>query len=185
MSNHILRGFAAAAVIATTAAGSVTAQTVGEPAPDFQATILDGGKVSLADFRGQVLVVNLWATWCGPCKRELPLLDAYYRAQKKAGLRVIALTTEDSLPPEALRPLAKIMAIPVVRYMKAGRFLHPAYAQRDGVPTNYVIDRKGVVRYAEAGAFTLDGLNEVLVPLLREPVPETGAAAPAAQTASR
>ncbi len=138
---------------------------VGKPAPDFTAAMLDGSKISLKDYRGQVLVINFWATWCGPCKRELPLLDGYYKAQQKYGLRVIAVTTEDSLPLSQLAPLAKVLNIPMLRYMRGG------YGALDGVPTNYVIDRAGVVRYAKAGAFDLDALNTLLVPLLQEPAP--------------
>ena len=51
---------------------------VGEQAPDFYATTFDGRKISLADYKGRVLIINLWATWCIPCREELPLLDAYY-----------------------------------------------------------------------------------------------------------
>ena len=67
-------------------------------APDFHVTTFDGSKFSLADFKGQVLVLNFWATWCAPCKKELPMLDAFYRLQKQAGLRVLAVTTDRSPP---------------------------------------------------------------------------------------
>ena len=139
---------------------------VGKLAPDFRVTTYDGQHLTLKDFKGQVLVLNFWATWCGPCKRELPLLDTYYKVQKKVGLRVLAVTTEDSLPVSDLRPLSKALVIPMVREMRGG------YAPLDGVPTNYVIDREGVVRYAKAAAFDLDDLNSILVPLLREPAPK-------------
>jgi cytochrome c biogenesis protein CcmG/thiol:disulfide interchange protein DsbE len=142
--------------------------SVGEPAPPFELTLVDGGKTSLAAQRGQVVVLNYWATWCGPCKRELPLLDAYYRAQRDFGLRVFAITTEDSVPVARLRPLFAAMAIPSARRMRG-----PYRPIGGAVPTNYVIDRAGIVRYAKAGAFDLDELNAVLVPLLREsPPPE-------------
>ena len=138
---------------------------VGKPAPDFGVTTFDGKHLSLKDFKGQVVVLNFWATWCGPCKRELPLLDTYYKIQQKVGLRVLAVATEDSLPASDLRPLSKALTIPMVRDFRG------AYGALDGVPTNYVIDREGVVRYAKAAAFDLDDMNEILVPLLREPVP--------------
>ena len=54
--------------------------TVGEPAPNFELTTFDGQKIRLSDLKGHVVVLNFWATWCGPCKRELPLLSAYYKA---------------------------------------------------------------------------------------------------------
>ena len=140
---------------------------VGQPAPDFKVETLDGIKLTLADFKGQVVVLNFWATWCAPCKIELPLLNSYYRHQQKYGLRVLAVTTEDSLPLYQLKPLAAALTIPMVR-----RFRGP-YETLGGVPTNYVIDRAGVLRYAKADAITLDDLNTLLVPLLQQPAPET------------
>jgi len=138
---------------------------VGDVAPPFTITLVDGTKVRSEELRGQVVVLNFWATWCAPCKRELPLLDTYYRARRNVGLRVFAVTTEGSLPTRTLKPLFAVMAIPAARRISA------PYRELGAVPTNYIIDRAGRVRYAKAAAFDLDGLNELLVPLLREPVP--------------
>lgn len=150
------------AVMLTAPAAAERAPKVGQPAPDFELTMIDGSKVRLADLKGQVVVLNFWATWCVPCRAELPTLDSYYRIQQPAGLRVFAVTTEDSVPTYQLKPLFKKMAIPPVRHIKG------PFAVMGGVPTNYVIDRAGVVRYAKAGAFDLDDLNRILVPLLNE-----------------
>jgi thiol-disulfide isomerase/thioredoxin len=138
---------------------------IGQPAPNFHLKTFDGRDLTLADFRGDVLIVNFWATWCGPCKAELPLLDAYYRAQQKFGLRVVAVTVENDVPKYALKKLSDIVSFPLARGFRGG------YGALEGVPTNYVIDRAGVVRYAKAEAFSLDDLNAILVPLLREPAP--------------
>ena len=136
---------------------------IGQPALDFKAKTFAGDDVKLADYKGQVLIVNIWATWCGPCKRELPLLDAYYALYVKNGLRMIAITTEDSAPNSALKPLQAALHFPLIRNF------HGKYGAIDGaVPSNYVIDRAGVLRYAQAGAFDLDTLNKVIVPLLNE-----------------
>jgi cytochrome c biogenesis protein CcmG, thiol:disulfide interchange protein DsbE len=151
-------------------AGSpVEARTkVGEPAPAFRATTFEGAKVDLESYKGDVLVINIWATWCGPCKKELPLLDSYLRATSKYGLKVLAITTEDSAPNSYLKPLQKLLAFPLVKGFRG------SYRAIDGaVPSNFVIDRNGVLRYAKAGAFDLDTLNEILVPLLKEPRPTT------------
>ena len=139
---------------------------VGDVAPDFTVTLLDGSQLSLADLQGQVVVINYWATWCGPCKAELPLLDAFYDFQRAHGLRVFAVTTEDSLPLSKLKPLAAVLRLDMVRKFKG------SYGILGAVPTNYVIDRAGVIRYAKAGAFSIDDLNELLVPLLGEARPE-------------
>jgi cytochrome c biogenesis protein CcmG/thiol:disulfide interchange protein DsbE len=140
---------------------------VGQPAPPFEVTTLDGEKVTLADLRGQVVILNFWATWCVPCRTELPLLDGYYRLRENAGLRVVAVTTEDSAPLYALRPLAARLKMKLARRMRGN------YAPLGGIPTNYVIDRAGILRYAKAAAFDVDSLNVLLVPLLKEPAPPT------------
>jgi cytochrome c biogenesis protein CcmG, thiol:disulfide interchange protein DsbE len=136
----------------------------GKAAPDFEATTFDGAKIRLDDFKGDVLVINIWATWCGPCKQELPLLNSFFQVVSKHGLRVIAITTEDSAPLSKLKPLQTKLAFPMAR-----RFRGPYAAIGGAVPSNFVIDRMGIVRYAKAGAFDLDALNAVLIPLLREP----------------
>ena len=160
---------AAAAMLAAMACGATP--KVGQPAPDFTLKLVDGRIVSLADLRGQVVVINFWATWCVPCRKELPTLDAYYRAMEKNGLRVFAATTEDSVPLSDLRKLFAALAIPAVRGVKG------PYRPLDAVPTNFVIDRAGVVRWAKAAAFDLDALNRILVPLLNEPAPAVPAVA--------
>lgn len=162
--NYIMAG----AFLATSAAGQAHAPTVGSVAPPMELTLVDGSKVNLADLRGKVVVLNFWATWCGPCKQELPLLDGYYRATQKHGLRVFAVTTEDSVPIAQLKRVFALMAIPAVRKLKG------PYEMLSGVPTNYVIDRGGRVVYAKAGAFELDDLNSILIPLLNAPAPGAG-----------
>jgi peroxiredoxin len=147
------------------AAAPAHAPRLGEPAPDFTVKLDTGEAVRLADLRGQVVILNFWATWCGPCKRELPLLDAYTRLQLGHGLKVYAVTTEGSVPLSKLQPLARLLSFPLVRGIRG------PYGNVSAIPFSYVIDRQGVLRYAEAGAFELDKLNAVLVPLLREPGP--------------
>ena len=130
--------------------------------PEFELTTLAGGKVKLSDYRGKVVFINFWATWCVPCRKELPTLDTYYAIQQKHGLRVFAITTEGSVPIGQLKKLFAAMHIPSARRIKG------PYGPLTGVPTNFVIDRAGVLRYAQSGAFDLADLNRVLVPLLQE-----------------
>ncbi len=134
---------------------------VGAPAPAFKVTSFDGRELSLADLRGKVVVLNFWATWCVPCRKELPLLDAYYRVQQQHGLEIVAVTTEDSVPLYRLKPLAAMVSFAMARKF------HGGYGEVSAVPMNFVIDRSGILRYAKAGSFDLDSLNETLVPLLK------------------
>ncbi|HZZ88534.1 MAG TPA: TlpA disulfide reductase family protein [Caulobacteraceae bacterium] len=139
---------------------------IGQAAPDFTVTTFGGKTVKLADLKGDVIILNFWATWCAPCRRELPTLEALFKAYNKYGFQVLAVATEDSVPPEKLRPLAAQLTIPFIKHLKG------PYRQLDGVPTNYVIDRNGKLVYAKAGAFDVDSFNAIVFPLLKEPIPE-------------
>ena len=161
---RVLQSVIACAVLMATSTATAAVK-IGEKAQPFELTLIDGTKVRSTDLRGQVVILNFWATWCGPCKAELPLLDSYYRIRKDNGLRVFAVATEDSLPAFKLKPLFAAMTIPSARRIKG------PFAVMGALPTNYIIDRAGVVRYAKAGAFDLNELNTLLVPLLREPAP--------------
>lgn len=167
MKRFLRRALVAALLLGAPMAPAMAAQPrVGQPAPDFQLTLVDGTHVRLSELRGQVVVLNFWATWCVPCRAELPMLDSYYRVVQAHGLRVFAATTEDSVPLYQLRRVFAAMAIGAVRNMRG-----PYEPINGAVPTNFVIDRAGRVRYASAGAFDLDALNRILVPLLNEPAP--------------
>src|SRR5512140_2620935 len=75
------------------------------PAPEVKLTDLDAKPVALADFKGQVVLYNAWATWCPPCKEEMPVLEAYYQAHKNAGFVVVAI--EDGEPVSEVADFAK------------------------------------------------------------------------------
>ena len=157
----------AAVVIAGIASCASAAHLkIGEPAPNAELILADGQKLHLSDLRGQVVVLNYWATWCVPCRTELPLLNGYYVAAEKRGwpLKIFAVATEDSVPKYEMKKLFSVLSISPTDRIRGGPF-----ADYDALPTNYVIDKNGIVRYAKAGAFDLDLLNQVLVPLMREP----------------
>lgn len=154
-------------IAALTLLGAKAPPKVGDIAPPFELTMIDGSKLSLADMRGDVIVLNFWATWCVPCRKELPTLDAYYAAQKDHGLRIIAIATEDSLPLYQMKKLFDVLRVPSAKRIKG------PFTTLGGVPTNYIIDRAGRIRYAKAAAFDLEDLNRELVPLLNEPRPQS------------
>ena len=159
----VAAGLAATLLVVPAKAG---VPQVNAPAPDFHASTFDDQDVSLADFKGQVLIINFWATWCAPCKKELPLLDGYYKLASKYGFRILAVTIDDNVPIRDLKPLASKVSFQMARHF------HGDYKTLGGVPTNYVIDRAGIVRYAKADAFELDTLNALIIPLLNEAAPD-------------
>jgi thiol-disulfide isomerase/thioredoxin len=150
-----------------TAAATPADNGVGQPARAFTITTFGHDKVKLADLRGKVVVLNYWATWCGPCKHEMPMMDAVNRRFHGQGLEIYAITTEDSVPPFQLRKVASLLSFPL-----ATRLSGSGYGAIGGaVPTSYVIDRNGTLRYAKAGAFDLESFQAVVLPLLREAAP--------------
>jgi peroxiredoxin len=169
-----------AAVVATVAlAGQApAAPKVGQPAPDFEVTTFGGHTVKLADLKGDVIILNFWATWCAPCRRELPLLEAAFKAYNQYGFQVLAVATEDSLPESKLRPVAAHLTIPFVRRLKG------PYRDLGAIPTNYIIDRSGKLVYARAAEFDLESLNAIVLPLLKEPIPEAPASGAATAAAA-
>ncbi|RDE05352.1 TlpA family protein disulfide reductase [Sphingomonas aracearum] len=139
---------------------ALAAPALGAPvAPPLRLTLSDGTRLSLADLRGQVVVLNFWATWCGPCKREVPLLNAAYAAHRAQGLRVIGIALDPA------RTGRGRWISPWIRYPQA-RELQGAYPLRGGVPTSYVLARNGRIAHVQGGAFTRDELERVVRPLL-------------------
>jgi thiol-disulfide isomerase/thioredoxin len=156
----------AASLASPCLAGAVA--TVGRPAPEVTFSLLDKGKVKLSDLKGKVVVINHWATWCGPCKSEMPMMSAFHRRYKDSGFEIYGVTTEDSLEAYKLKKLASLLSYSLVWRMSGGE----GYPLIDnGLPTSYVIDRAGIVRFAKAGAFDAQEFIDVIIPLLREPAP--------------
>jgi cytochrome c biogenesis protein CcmG, thiol:disulfide interchange protein DsbE len=149
------------------------APKVGELAPPFKLQTIEGATIESGDLKGKVIVINLWATWCGPCRRELPLLSGFHQILESKGLRIYPVLTHDNVSKKSIKAFAGDLRMPLIWRMKG------KYPVIKGLPTNYVIDRAGVVRYAKAAALDLNDLNRLLVPLLNEPVPES---VPPAQT---
>jgi peroxiredoxin len=165
---------AALATLALAASSAEAARAkVDQPAPAFRVTTLTKQTLDLGSLRGEVVVVNRWATWCVPCRQEFLLFDKYMPFRAKYGFTIIAIETGGEAGGRAMRKLAGLVHFPVALDQQARADAYPIID--NGVPTNYVIDRAGMVRYAKAGAFTLDELERIVVPLLNQRVPTDSA----------
>ena len=136
------------------------------PAPDIRLTDLQGRPVAFTDYKGQVVLYNAWATWCPPCKEEMPTLEAYYRAHRQEGFVVIAV--EDGEPLAEVAAYAKAMGLtfpvwPDLKWVASEAF------GINNLPTSYVIDRNGTARLTWRGAITRAALEQYITPLLKEP----------------
>jgi thiol-disulfide isomerase/thioredoxin len=137
------------------------------PAPEITFTDIDGRPVGFADFRGKPVVVNLWATWCQPCLREMPSLE---RLQEKlTGRLTVAAVSQDRGGEKAVRPfLARLGLDKVKVYLDPKSEVGKAFGAR-GLPTSIVLDAEGreVGRVEGAAEWDAEELLTVLAPLMR------------------
>lgn len=164
---------AVACAAALVVGGAACADEVGKPARPYTVHLLDKSSVSSHQLKGKVVVINRWATWCTPCKAEMVVFENYLRTHPGTDLKIYAVTTELNFSSEKLKPLQGILHYPL------GTSVGPfGYAIKGAVPTSYVIDRAGVVRFAAAGAFNDQSFDELVTPLLKASSPAAEAANP-------
>jgi cytochrome c biogenesis protein CcmG, thiol:disulfide interchange protein DsbE len=151
----------------------------GEEAPAFDVTTLEGEHVSLESLRGQVVLVNFWATWCPPCRVEMPGFERVYREKRDAGFVIVALSTDRGGPVEVERFLAERgITFPVAM---APRTVVNDFGGVRGLPTSFLIDREGRVRQTVTGIFAEPSLRMAVDRLLAE---EATAPAPSVPSTS-
>lgn len=135
------------------------------PAPALTLSDLDGNPRSLADLRGQVVLVNLWATWCPPCVEELPTLNSFYNDHADQGFVIIGIDDGEDLA-TVKEFLTRIpLNFPI--------WMDPEYKSESAfvtmnLPSSYVLDRNGQVRLQWVGAITRQLLNEYIIPIIEE-----------------
>ncbi len=141
------------------APGMEVSPKAGSLAPDFLLETLDGGEVRLSDLRGKGVIVNLWATWCGPCRKEMPQFVAAYDRYQEEGLEIIAVNVQESR--SIIRPFVEDFGIDFPVALDRRGAVSDEY-RIIGLPTTYFIDRDGVVREVFQGPF-LEGLQDTQV----------------------
>lgn len=122
----------------------------GFSAPDFTLDLLGGGQVTLSELRGKTVVVNLWATWCPPCRAEMPAIEKVYRDNKNLGLVVLGVNTtnqdNEAAAAAFVQELGLTFPIPLDRDGSVS-----ARYMLSGLPTTFFIDRKGIIRSVVVG----------------------------------
>lgn len=124
---------------------------IGKPAPDFTLGILGGDYLSLSELRGQVVMLNFWATWCEPCRDEMPAMQTVYEKYRDEGFEIVGINLQET--EVTVRGFVNQLGItfPIV-YDLTGE-VYDAYLVRP-MPTSYFLDRDGIVRFLFIGPMT-------------------------------
>jgi peroxiredoxin len=139
---------AAGVAIAATLALPASALTQSGPAPQFQLAARGGKTVNLAQYKGQVVMINFWATWCGPCRQEMPLLESIYKKYKPMGFTLLGVNVEPDSKPAEDWLKATPVSFPILFDTKSE--VSKMY-EVSGMPSTIIVDRKGNVRVIHHG----------------------------------
>jgi cytochrome c biogenesis protein CcmG/thiol:disulfide interchange protein DsbE len=167
----LLRGAAALSLSGFDAlfapSASANALRVGEPAPLATLVSLDGQRISTSELLGHVVILTFWATWCGPCREELPLLSAYATQHAREGVTVLAFTLDSPEEVRKVQPVAQSLNFPVGFLANSSL---PGYGRIWRIPANFTINREGQLIdngwKDKESSWTAERLERIVTPLL-------------------
>lgn len=167
-----VRALCGALMLALTAGYSHAAEVLlaqGMPAPAAVMTLLDGSHFSLSDQKGKVVLINFWASWCTPCRAEMPELDDFYRKHKANGLQVIAISIDKADDENKVRSIMQ-------KYLFPAAMIHEAdvmgFGKISRIPLSFLIDHRGILRWdGRARQLVIEkrALDWVVLPYLPAP----------------
>lgn len=137
---------------------------VGKPAPDFDLPDLEGNKVELSSMKGKVLILDFWATWCPPCKEEVPHLVRLQSKYRDQGLQIVGLSL-DAGGASVVKPFAEEHDVNYTMLIATDETAK-AYGGVAMIPTTFVVDRSGVVVKRFIGYTAPEAFEEAILPLL-------------------
>src|SRR3990170_6025642 len=138
---------------------------VGGQAPDFSLPDLDGQAHSLTQHLGQAVLINFWATWCLPCRLEMPALQKVFEAHSQEGFVVLGINLTNLDDPAQIDPFRRELGLSFPLLLDAtGKVSYGQY-RVISIPTSVLVDRRGTVREIIVGAIPLEQLNDKIVPL--------------------
>lgn len=123
---------------------------VGRPAPAYRTVSLAGDSVSLQDYHGKVVLLNIWATWCHPCRDEIPELRAIYGRYRDRGLELVGVSVDAEGAEDTIREFMKEFEMNFPVWLDPGERVATRFLTI-GVPTTFLIDRQGVLRWRKTG----------------------------------
>ena len=152
MKRTRMRRFAAVAVIVAIGCSREAAPRVaiGEAAPRYAATTLAGDSASTSALAGKVVLLNVWATWCAPCRDEIPYLQSLYERHRGEGLEIVGVSVDARGQESAIREFAKDFRMTYPIWRDPDERIQSLYLAL-GVPSTYLIDRAGILRWKRLG----------------------------------
>jgi peroxiredoxin len=147
--------------------GELKSQAQRKPAPNFSLKDADGNAVNLADYRGKVVLVNFWATWCGPCEAEIPWFIEFEKKYKDQGFAVLGVSMDDD-GWKSVRPYVASHKINY-RIMIGSEVVSQQFGEIESLPTSFVLDREGRIASNHIGLVDKVDYQNEIVKLLEDP----------------